>query len=146
MPSRVGPFLFAGSQVPGEAPATSGASHLSELPITSWLLLAQEAEPAPTGPSFLLPLVMIMVLFYFLILRPQKSKDQAMKQLLDNLKEKDHVVTIGGIHGVVTNIQRDQQLVTLRVDESTGAKIKVGTSAIARVVGDEAEDKGDKPS
>ena len=82
-------------------------------------------------------LVGIMFLFYFLILRPQQSKDQQFRSMVDNLKEKDRVVTIGGIHGVVTNVQREAGIVTIRVDESTGTKIRVGTSAIAKVVTDE---------
>jgi preprotein translocase subunit YajC len=47
------------------------------------------------------------------------------------------VVTIGGIHGVVTNVQRDAERVTLRVDESTGTKLRVNASAIARVITDD---------
>ena len=127
---------------------------------TSWGLLAQAetaegtaapadgaaangapADAAPASPfsSFLIPLTLIMVMFYFLILRPQKAKDQQFKTLLDGLKETDRVVTIGGIHGVVTNVQRnnDGAIVTLRIDESTGTKIRVGASAIARVLTDE---------
>lgn len=117
--------------------------------ISSWLPLAQAAKegagPAkdaaadsPPGLGNMWPALLgIMALFYFLILRPQKAKDQQFRSLIDNLKETDRVVTIGGIHGVVTNVQRDAGIVTLRVDESTGAKIRVGTSAIARVVVDE---------
>jgi preprotein translocase subunit YajC len=119
---------------------------VSESVITSVLLLAQEAaQPAPESPgaSLLLPLIAIPLLFYFLILKPQKTKDQQMKNMISNLKEKDRVVTIGGIHGVVTNVQRDQDLVTLRVDEATGAKIKIGASAIARVVTDDEEKKSE---
>jgi len=83
-------------------------------------------------------LAVIMVLFYFLILRPQKSKDQQLRSMLDSLKETDRVVTIGGIHGVVSNVNRETGIVTIRIDESTGAKIRVGTSAVARVItGDE---------
>jgi preprotein translocase subunit YajC len=121
---------------------------------SSWILLAQEAgkvaqeagkeaEQAPSGPNFLLPLIAIFFLFYFLILRPQKNKEQAMKSMIENLKEKDRVVTIGGIYGVVTNIQRDQEMITLRIDESTGAKIRVGASAIARVVVDDEAKKSE---
>jgi preprotein translocase subunit YajC len=56
------------------------------------------------------------------------------------LKENDRVVTVGGIYGVVTNVQRDAERVTIRVDESTGAKLRVNMSAIARVLtGDEQE-------
>jgi preprotein translocase subunit YajC len=64
-----------------------------------------------------------------------------MRNLIANLKEKDRVVTIGGIHGVVTNVQRDREEVTIRVDESTGAKLRMSLSAIARVVVN--EDKSD---
>jgi preprotein translocase subunit YajC len=111
---------------------------------SAWLLLAEaakkSADAAPRGPGLqdMLPaFAVIGVLFYFLILRPQKAKDQQVRSLIDNLKETDRVVTIGGIHGVVTNVQREAGMVTIRVDESTGAKIRVGTSAIARVITDE---------
>lgn len=99
---------------------------------------ADQASPSPFG-SLLVPLSLIMVLFYFVILRPQKAKDQQFKSLLDSLKETDRVVTIGGIHGIVTNVQRnpDGAIVTVRIDESTGTKIRVGASAIARVLTDE---------
>lgn len=121
--------------------------------ISSWGLLAQAAEAAkdaaagtPAEPgasspfnSFLVPLTLIMVMFYFLILRPQKAKDQQFKSLVESLKETDRVVTIGGIHGIVTNVQRnaDGAIVTVRIDESTGTKIRVGASAIARILTDE---------
>jgi preprotein translocase subunit YajC len=106
--------------------------------------LAQDADAAADGggTNFLLPMAVIMLLFYLLILRPQKKKEQSARSMIDDLKEKDRVVTIGGVHGVVTNVQRDQDVVTIRIDESTGAKMRVGTSAIARVVVD--EDKNEK--
>ena len=126
---RVGPFLF------------KNGNSMSESFLSTWTLLAQDAAPAEGGISFMFPLAIIMLLFYMLILRPQKKKEKTMRSMVDNLKEKDRVVTIGGIHGIVTNVQRDQEMVTLRVDESTGAKIRVGTSAIARVVLDDEKDE-----
>ena len=116
-----------------------GGDQLSVSLLSNWTVLAQEgaAPGGGGGGSLLLPIMLIMLLFYFLILRPQKNKEQTVRTMIENLKEKDRVVTIGGIHGVVTNVQRDQDLVTLRVDESSGAKLRVGTSAIARVVVDE---------
>ena len=85
-------------------------------------------------------MAIIMALFYFMMFRPQKRQEQEMRKMVQNLKENDRVVTIGGIHGVVTNVQRDAQRVTIRVDEATGTKLKVGMSAIARVItGEEAE-------
>ncbi len=114
---------------------------MSESFLSTWTLLAQDEAPPESGLSFMFPLAIIMLLFYMLILRPQKKKEQTMRSMVDNLKEKDRVVTIGGIHGIVTNVQRDQEMVTLRVDESTGAKLRVGTSAIARVVLDDEKDE-----
>jgi len=108
------------------------------------LLLAEDgaAEPGSGLTSMMPGLMIIMGLFYFMILRPQKNKERVFRTMVDGLKEKDRVVTIGGIHGVVTNVVRDRDEVTIRIDESTGAKIRVGTSAIARVVTD--EDKNEK--
>jgi preprotein translocase subunit YajC len=106
-----------------------------------FLLLAQANGQAPTGvPPFAMAIPIIAVLFYFMIYRPQKRQEQERRDTIQNLKENDRIVTIGGIHGVVTNVQRDAERVTIRVDEATGTKLKVGMSAIARVVsGDEAE-------
>ena len=108
-----------------------------------WLLLAEAAKktdpaaaPQPGFQNMLPAIAVIMVLFYFLILRPQKSKDQQLRSMLDSLKETDRVITIGGIHGVVTNVNRETGIVTVRIDEATGAKVRVGTSAIATVVTD----------
>lgn len=106
------------------------------------MLLAQAADNESPGFGSMLPaLMIIMGLFYFMILRPQKKKEQDFRSMIDNLKEKDRIVTIGGIHGVVTNVQRDRDEVTVRVDEATGAKIRIGASAIARVVTNETEEK-----
>jgi len=119
------------------------ASKVSEVDINLLLLLAEEGMlPSLFGGNMWVPLSIIMVLFYFMILRPQKNKEQSFRSMIDNLKEKDRVVTVGGVHGVVTNVQRDRDEVTVRVDESTGTKIRFSTSAITRVVTD--EDKKEK--
>lgn len=119
-------------------------SKVTEVDINLLLLLAKEDAPSFSlfDGNMWVPLSIIMVLFYFMILRPQKNKEQSFRSMVDNLKEKDRVVTVGGVHGVVTNVQRDRDEVTVRVDESTGAKIRFSTSAITRVVTD--EDKKEK--
>ncbi|NOY29610.1 MAG: preprotein translocase subunit YajC [Planctomycetes bacterium] len=101
------------------------------------LLLAQEGETLSPFGGMMVPMAIIMVLFYFMILRPQKNKEQSFRSMIDGLKEKDRIVTIGGIHGVVTNVQRDRDEVIVRIDESTGTKIRIGSSAIARLVTDD---------
>ncbi len=123
--------------------ALLGIIDVFSIPPQSYCILAQETPASPGGLTSMMPaLMVIMVLFYFLILRPQKNKEKTFRSMIDNLKEKERIVTIGGIHGVVTHVQRDADMVTIRVDESTGAKIRIGTSAIARVVTD--EEKTDK--
>jgi preprotein translocase subunit YajC len=110
-----------------------------------FLILAQQQAPVadPNAPiRWMGSLAVIMVLFYFMLIRPQKRKEQELRQMVHNLKENDRVVTIGGIHGVVTNVQRDVERVTIRVDETTGAKLRVNMSAVARVVTGEEQDSG----
>ncbi len=107
-----------------------------------WLLAqdANAAQPAEDPNGFLrmlLPLVIIFGLFYFIMLRPQKKKEDEFRKLVENLKENDHIITVGGIHGVVTNVQRDADRVTIRVDDSTGTKLRINTSAISRVITDD---------
>lgn len=118
-------LLLAQAEVQGQAPAP-----------------APEQAPAAADGLFRL-LMMILItgtLFYFIMLRPQKQKEQALRNRVNNLRENDRVVTIGGIHGVVTNVQRDAERVTIRVDESTGTKIRVNMTAIARVLTGEDEE------
>jgi preprotein translocase subunit YajC len=110
---------------------------VSSLLLEIWLLAQVEAPPAADPNGFLRfmgPMVIIMFLFYFMLIRPQKRKEQELREMVRNVKENDRVVTIGGIYGVVTNVQRDADRVTIRVDEATGAKLKINMSAIARVL------------
>lgn len=76
-----------------------------------------------------LPIILIFVIFYFLLIRPQKKTQQEHEKMLTGLQKNDDVVTSGGIHGTIVNIQDD--LVTLRVDEN--ARIKIQKGSIARL-------------
>jgi preprotein translocase subunit YajC len=113
-------------------------------------MFAAEAVPAPGAGAddpyaflrFLLPMSVVMVLFYMMMIRPQKRKEQELKDQVNAIKENDRVVTIGGIYGVVTNVQRDAQRVTVRVDESTGTKLRFNMTAIARVLTAEEQETG----
>jgi preprotein translocase subunit YajC len=91
------------------------------------------------------PLVMMVVigiLFYFLMIRPERRKRQETDRMLESLKKNDRVVTIGGIFGVVVNVAKDE--VTIRVDENNNTRLRILRSAISRVSGaDEGEEKKD---
>ena len=107
------------------------------------VLLAQ-AEQAPVGPGplggMLVPLVLIGILFYFMLLRPEQRKRATHEKMLDALKKNDRVVTVGGIHGTVVNVNKDQQEVTVKVDESSNTKLRINRSAISRVVTETSSD------
>jgi preprotein translocase subunit YajC len=101
-----------------------------------------QAEDPFFLPRFAITLLPIVVLFYFMIIRPQKKKEQEMRSLIQGIKENDRVVTVGGILGVVTNVQRDAERLTIRVDEATGTKLRINMSAVARVLTAEDSESG----
>ena len=88
------------------------------------------------GLLSLVPFVLIFVIFYFLLIRPQQKKQKDQKALLDALKKGDKVVTSSGIWGTVTNLGKET--VTLQIADNT--KIKMQRENVARVRGEE-EDK-----
>ncbi len=72
-----------------------------------------EANPIAMLVTTFLPMILIFVVFYFMLIRPQRKKDKKVKEMLDNLKVSDRVCTIGGIYGTITQIRDDT--VTLSV-------------------------------
>lgn len=101
------------------------------------VLLAQDAAANPLAQyAQFLPIVMIGILFFFMILRPQQAEQKKRDALLKEIKKNDRVLTTGGIFGVVTNVQTDVNEVTIRVDEKNDTKLRLQLSAIARVLVD----------
>jgi preprotein translocase subunit YajC len=93
----------------------------------------------------LLPFVAVGLLFYFLMIRPQRKEQSRRDLMLAAVKKNDRVLTAGGIYGVVTNVHREINEVTIRVDETTGTKMRVTLNSIASVLGDEpSEDAASK--
>lgn len=81
----------------------------------------------------LIPFLLIGLVFYLLLMRPEQKRKKEMEQLLSNLKKNDRVVTIGGICGTVVNVSSGSNYVTLRVDDSNNTRVRVLRSAISRV-------------
>lgn len=100
------------------------------------ILLAQQPPEGPGILGMLIPMLAIGFLFYFLLIVPQRKEQRKRQQMLGALKKNDRVITIGGIYGVVANVHREADEVTLKVDEATNTKIRVSLSAIARVLGE----------
>ncbi|GAB4534176.1 MAG: preprotein translocase subunit YajC [Thermodesulfovibrionia bacterium] len=82
-----------------------------------------------------LPLVLIFVIFYFLLIRPQSKKAKEHKEMLENLKKGDKVITSGGILGVIDDI--DGEILTLKVGVKDDVRIRVNRNYIAGLRGRE---------
>jgi len=88
-----------------------------------------EAGAGSLLTSFL-PLIAIIAIFYFLIIRPQNKKRKETEKMLSALKKGDKVVTIGGLHGTVQNVK--ESTVVLKVDDNV--KLEFLRSAVSNVV------------
>ncbi len=93
---------------------------------------AQVAGVPGTGDfiGMLLPLVMIMVVFYFLLIRPQQRKMKDHQAMLGKVARGDTVVTSGGLIGKVTKIVDDHEI---QVEIAEGVKVRLARSGIADV-------------
>src|ERR1700731_1934718 len=91
------------------------------------LLLLAQATGQPSGFALFLPLILIMVIFYFLMIMPAQRRQKKVAQMLKELKTGDKVITNGGIFGTIAGLEDDA--VQLRIAEQV--KIKVSRSAIA---------------
>lgn len=86
------------------------------------------------------PFIVIGLLFWVLLIRPESKKNAELGKMREGLKKNDRVLTAGGIFGTVVNVQKDAKDVTIRVDEGNNTRIRVLKSAIAQIlVGEESE-------
>lgn len=102
------------------------------------------AQTDPEGGNALvsfLPLILIGVVFYFLLIRPQQKRAKQQRELVDSVSVGDLIVTIGGIHGTVELIDEE----TLRLEVAPGTTITMIRSAIARRIVDADEPAVDSP-
>jgi preprotein translocase subunit YajC len=82
-----------------------------------------------------LPMILIFVIMYFLIFRPQAKRQKQHQAMVESLKKGDKVVTSGGIYGTIMGLKENEQALILEIDDNV--KIKVTRSAIAKKVGKE---------
>jgi len=75
----------------------------------------------------LFPLILIFVIFYFLLIRPQKQKEKEHQKMLGGMNKNDEVVTSGGIHGTIVNVK--DKTIILRIDENV--KIEIDKNCVA---------------
>jgi preprotein translocase subunit YajC len=108
---------------------------------TSLMLLAADEGAGGSPLGMWWPLIAIVVLFWFLLIVPQQREKKRRQAMLSELKKNDRVITVGGIYGVVTNVHREADEVTIKVDEAANVKIRVTRGSVARVLSrDESSD------
>ena len=94
----------------------------------------QPAQPGAESPSMLVtmfPFVLMFVILYLLIIRPQQKKQKDHQRMIDELKKGDRVVTSGGVHGTITGIKDKEDILVVQVAKDV--QIEVSRGSISRV-------------
>ena len=95
-----------------------------------FLLMAPANADGKSGGSGMTMLLMIggiILVFYFFMIRPQQKKQKQMQNFRDALKRGDKIITIGGIHGKITDVQEG----TFIIEVEDGTKLKIEKAAVA---------------
>ena len=100
---------------------------------------AENTAEATTGSTFaalattFLPLILIFVVFWFMLIRPQRKKDKQVKEMLNNLKAGDRICTIGGIYGTIVGIKDDTVTLSVGRDNLTMVVARWGIRSVEEV-------------
>lgn len=91
--------------------------------------MGQTGEGAAQGGGLaaFLPIILMFVIFYFLLIRPQQKKAKAHQEMINNLKKGDRVITSGGIHGSITSL--DESTATVEIADKVRVKVTRGSIA-----------------
>lgn len=99
-----------------------GALSVGALLATGCAMPAEGGDAAAGGGDLigmLLPFALIILVMYFVIMRPQRKKDKAVKKMLSEIKVSDRVCTIGGIYGTITALKDDTVTIQFGADKNT---------------------------
>ena len=105
------------------------------LTTSAFALGGQPAAPGAEQPNMfvtMLPFLLMFVVMYFLIIRPQHRKQKDHQTMIEALKKGDKVVTSGGVHGTITGIKEKEGILVVQVAKDV--QIEVSRSSITRVV------------
>jgi preprotein translocase subunit YajC len=103
-------------------------------------ILAQSSESGGSLLSLLFPLVLLGGVFYFLLLRPNRTRQRQQQALLESLKVGDEVMTAGGIFGTLKAIDEEDDTVTVEI--APGTEVRMLRRGIAQRLVDEPEEEG----
>lgn len=96
--------------------------------LNSIILMAPPAEGAGGGIAAFLPLILIVLVFYLFFIRPQMKKQKELNKFRENIKKGDRVITIGGIHGKIVEVQEK----TFIIEVEGQNKLKIEKTAVAQ--------------
>jgi preprotein translocase subunit YajC len=82
------------------------------------------------GFASFIPLILMFVIFYFLLIRPQQKKTKEHRQMIDNLKTGDRIITSGGLHGRITGVSES----ALTVEIAEKVRVKVNRSSVSAMM------------
>ena len=105
-------------------------------------ILAQSSDGTSSGGSLLsllFPLVLLGGVFYFLLLRPNRTRQRQQQSLLESLKVGDEVMTAGGIFGTLKDIDEEDDIVTVEI--APGTEVRMLRRGIAQRLVDEPEEE-----
>lgn len=108
--------------------------------LASFFTFFFQAEPTPRGGGFISMLFMfglIFLIFYFLIIRPQRTRQRKHQEMVEQLKPGDKVITSGGIHGTVMGVQKDK--IELKI--AANVKIDITKSAVGVILSSQKKEK-----
>jgi len=101
------------------------------------------AQGGAGGFTSFIPLILMFVIFYFLLIRPQQKKSKEHRQMIDSLKTGDRVVTAGGLHGRVTGVS--ETVLTVEIAEKVRVKVnRASVSALLQTSSPPATPKKEK--
>jgi len=96
------------------------------------IVLMTSPQQGQSPWSSLIPLLLIMVVFYFFLIRPQMKRQKDLKNFRESLKKGDRIITAGGIYGKITNIVEN----VITIDVGNNIQLKVDKSAVLRDTSD----------
>jgi preprotein translocase subunit YajC len=107
-----------------------------------WGLIPLQAQPEGSPFGAFVPIILITMIFYFLLIRPQQKKQKLLTKMIKAIEKGDSVVTSGGLHGKVTGVTDD--VLTLDIGGVKGERIKVKIARARIEQVDAASKRGDE--
>ena len=97
--------------------------------------MGPEATGNPLMSTPIIPYLLIFLIFYFIVIKPQRTKQKEQKSMIENLKKNDEIVTTGGVHGTIVLVK--DKTVVVRVDDNV--KIEFDKESVSTVLNPKSE-------